>query len=91
MRLLPPPLSGWVTVRDLADTAIAEPERLAAQDFKSDDVGRRRTQLGDRRIDLGLAGLPEPELAARQRVLPGVHLDAPGPTRQLLYVTGRGV
>ena len=52
---------------------------------------REREQLAelDLRLDLGLAGLPEPDLAAGQRVLPGVYLGTPRPARQLLYVTGR--
>ena len=41
----------------------------------------------DLRANLGLAGLPEPDLTAGQRVLPGLHLDAEGPAGQLLYVT----
>jgi hypothetical protein len=50
-----------------------------------------REQLAelDLRLDLGPAGLPEPELAAGQRVLPGVYPGTPRPARQLLYVTGR--
>jgi hypothetical protein len=43
----------------------------------------------DLRLDLGLAGLPELELAAGQRVLPGVYPGTPRPARQLLYVTLR--
>jgi hypothetical protein len=43
----------------------------------------------DLRLDLGLAGLPEAELAAGQRILPGVRLGTPRPAQQLLYVTGR--
>jgi hypothetical protein len=45
----------------------------------------------DLRLDLGPAGLPEPDLAAGQRVLPGVYLGAPRSARQLLYVTGWGM
>jgi hypothetical protein len=41
------------------------------------------------RLDLGPTGLPEPELAAGQRILPGVQPRMPPPARQLLYVTGR--
>ena len=43
----------------------------------------------DLRLDLGLAGLAEPELAAGQRVLAGAHPGTPRPARQSLYVTGR--
>jgi len=32
--------------------------------------------------------LAEPDLPARQRVGPGVHLHAPGSARELLYVSG---
>jgi hypothetical protein len=35
----------------------------------------------DLRRPLGLAGLAEPDLPARQRIGPGVHLHAPGPAR----------
>jgi hypothetical protein len=40
------------------------------------------------RRPFGLSGLPQPDLAARQRVGPAVDLHPPGPARQLLYVTG---
>ena len=42
----------------------------------------------DLRSDLVLARLPEPDLASGEWILPGVHLDTKGSTRQLLYVTG---
>src|SRR5580658_5947392 len=38
---------------------------------------------------LGLAGLPQPDLAARQRFGPGVHLHAPGSAWESLHVCGR--
>jgi hypothetical protein len=41
------------------------------------------------RGNLRFAGLPEPDLTTGQRVLPGVHLDAPGSAGQLLNVTRR--
>jgi hypothetical protein len=41
----------------------------------------------DLRLDLRPASLPEPDLAAGQRVLARVHLGTPRPARQLLYVT----
>ena len=50
-------------------------------------LGEQAAEL-DLCLDLGLAGLPEPELAAGQRILPGVHLGTPRPARQLLCVTG---
>jgi hypothetical protein len=55
-----------------------------------DDLPIEVTQYvipSDLRLDLGPAGLPEPELAPGRRVLPGVHLGMPRPARQLLYVT----
>jgi hypothetical protein len=45
----------------------------------------------DLRRPFGLADAPQPDLSARQRVSPGLHLDTPGPTRQLLHVSGRGL
>ena len=45
-------------------------------------------ELDLRRL-FGLAGLPQPGLAARQRVGPAVDLYLPGAGRQLLYVPGR--
>ena len=45
----------------------------------------------DLRGPLGLAGLPKPDFLTRKRVSPGVNLDAPGPARQLLYVSGWGL
>lgn len=36
----------------------------------------------------GLAGFPQPDLAARQRIGPSVDLHPPGAARQLLYVSG---
>ena len=50
-----------------------------------------RQQLAelDLRGPLGLACLAEPDLPARQRVGPGVHLHAPGSAGELLYVSGR--
>jgi hypothetical protein len=43
----------------------------------------------DLRGPFGLAGLAEPDLAARQRIDPGVHLHAPGSAGESLYVSGR--
>jgi hypothetical protein len=48
-------------------------EQLAELDLR----GKRR-----------LARLPEPDLATGQRVLPGVHLHAPGSAGESLYVSG---
>src|SRR5207244_3243478 len=45
----------------------------------------------DLRLYLGSAGLPEADLAAGQRVSPGVYLGTPRSARQLLYVTGGDV
>jgi hypothetical protein len=43
----------------------------------------------DLRRPFGLAGLPQPNLAARQRIGPGVHLHAPGSAGESLYVSGQ--
>jgi hypothetical protein len=50
---------------------------------------RRPDPPAPRRQAHGSAGVPEPDLATGQRVLPGVYLGTPRPARQLLYVTGR--
>jgi len=42
----------------------------------------------DLRRPFGLAGLPQPDLPARQRVGPGIDLHAPGSARESLYVSG---
>src|ERR1700722_7930487 len=43
----------------------------------------------DLRRPFGLTCLPQPDLAARQRIGPSVDLHPPGAARQLLYVSGR--
>src|SRR5690348_13269114 len=43
----------------------------------------------DLRRPFGLTGLPQPDLAARQRISPAVDLHPPRPAGQLLYVSGR--
>jgi ATP/maltotriose-dependent transcriptional regulator MalT len=43
----------------------------------------------DLRDPFGLACLPQPDLTARQRVGPGVHLHAPGSAGESLFVSGR--
>ena len=43
----------------------------------------------DLRRPFGLTGLPQADLAARQRIGPSVDLHPPGAARQLLYVSGR--
>jgi hypothetical protein len=43
----------------------------------------------DLRRPFGLAGLPQPDLAACQRIGPGVDLHPPGSAGELLYVSGR--
>lgn len=43
----------------------------------------------DQRCPFGLTGLPQPDLAARQRIGPSVDLHPLGAAAELLYVSGR--
>jgi hypothetical protein len=78
---LEPGPGGQIPLRDL---------RILVEQLGDGRAGLRPTpghnlleQLAELNLrgNLGLAGLPEPDLTTGQRVLPCVHLDTPGPAR----------